>query len=89
MTTIIVPRRKEEWFDRDGNFTHQAFRFFEDLTEVTNSSSSDIEVASSVQAYNSQSQWLQKQIDGLPEFTMDTEGFTMDSTEFTMDKVIA
>ena len=37
----------------------------------------------------SQVQFLQQQIDGLPEFTMDTEGFTMDSTEFTMDKVIA
>jgi len=34
-------------------------------------------------------QFLQQQINGLPEFTMDTEGFTMDSTEFTMDKVIA
>lgn len=38
---------------------------------------------------SSQVQFLQKQIDGLPEFTMDTQGFTMDSTEFTMDKVIA
>ena len=86
MTQIIVPRRREEWFDRDGNFTHQAFRFFEDLTEVTNSSSADIEVASSVQAYSSQSQWLQKQINGLPKFTCDTTGFTADSTEWTADK---
>ena len=38
---------------------------------------------------SSQVQFLQQQIDGLPEFTMDTEGFTMDQTEFTMDKVIA
>ena len=36
-----------------------------------------------------QVQFLQQQIDGLPEFTMDTEGFTMDSTEWTMDKVLA
>ena len=36
-----------------------------------------------------QVQFLQQQIDGLPEFTMDTEGFTMDTTDFTMDKVIA
>jgi len=89
MTTIIVPRRKQEWFDDDGNFTHQAFRFFEELTEVTNSSSADIAVASSVQAYNSQSQWLQKQINGLPEFTIDTSGFTTDTTFITTDKVIA
>jgi hypothetical protein len=38
---------------------------------------------------SSQDQWLQKQINGLPVFTMDTTGFTMDSTEFTMDKVLA
>tara|TARA_R110000850_G_scaffold256499_1_gene382395 strand:- start:396 stop:578 length:183 start_codon:yes stop_codon:yes gene_type:complete len=38
---------------------------------------------------SSQIMWLQQQIDGLPEFTMETEGFTMDQTEFTMDKVIA
>lgn len=37
----------------------------------------------------SQVQFLQRQLNGLPEFTMDTEGFTMDSTEFTMDKVMA
>ena len=39
--------------------------------------------------FSSQVQWMQQQIDGLPEFTMDTEGFTMDSTEWTMDKVLA
>lgn len=38
---------------------------------------------------SAQLQWLQQQINGLPEFTMDTQGFTMDSTDFTMDKVIA
>jgi len=38
---------------------------------------------------STQLQFLQQQFNGLPEFTMDTEGFTMDSTEFTMDKVIA
>ena len=39
--------------------------------------------------YNSMIQQIQKELDGLPEFTMDTTGFTMDSTKFTMDKVIA
>ena len=38
---------------------------------------------------STQVQFLQRQLDGLPEFTMDTEGFTMDTTDFTMDKVIA
>ena len=28
--------------------------------------------------FNSQIQWLQKQIDGLPIFTVDTSGFTTD-----------
>ena len=30
--------------------------------------------------------YLQQQIDGLPQFTMDSRGFTMDSTEWSMDK---
>lgn len=34
-----------------------------------------------------QVQFLQQQIDGLPEFTMDTSGFTFDNTELTFDKV--
>ena len=36
---------------------------------------------------SSQVQFLQQQIDGLPEFTMDTEGFAFDGTELTFDKV--
>jgi len=40
-------------------------------------------------SYPSQIMWLQQQIDGLPEFTMETTGFTMDQTEWTMDKVLA
>lgn len=38
---------------------------------------------------STQIEQLRKEIEGLPEFTMDTTGFTMDSSEFTMDKVIA
>lgn len=38
---------------------------------------------------SSQFQWLQKQIDGLPEFTIDTSGFTTDTSLITTDKVIA
>lgn len=34
----------------------------------------------------SQVQFLQQQIDGLPEFTIDTTGFTFDNTEITFDK---
>ena len=36
-----------------------------------------------------QVQFLQQQIDGLPEFTIDTTGFTTDTTFITTDKVIA
>ena len=39
--------------------------------------------------FGTNTQWLQKQVDGLPEFTFDTTGFTFDSTELTFDKVIA
>ena len=38
---------------------------------------------------SSQDQWLQQQINGLSEFTMDTTGFTTDTTFMTTDKVIA
>ena len=44
---------------------------------------------SSSNGNSSQVQWMQKQINGLAEFTIDTSGFTFDSTEITFDKVIA
>jgi hypothetical protein len=37
------------------------------------------------QSTQSYSLWLQQQINGLPEMTMDTTGFTMDSTFWSMD----
>ena len=43
----------------------------------------------STNGFSSQTQFLQTQIDGLPEFTMDTTGFTADTTFITTDKVIA
>jgi hypothetical protein len=39
--------------------------------------------------FSSQNQYLQTQIDGLPEFTIGTTGFTTDITFITTDKVIA
>jgi hypothetical protein len=44
---------------------------------------------SSANGFNSQVQWMQQQINGLPEFTIDTTGFTTDTTFITTDKVIA
>ena len=43
----------------------------------------------STSGFSSQVQFLQQQINGLPEFTIDTTGFTFDSTKITFDKVIA
>tara|TARA_B110000977_G_scaffold21753_1_gene26053 strand:+ start:445 stop:738 length:294 start_codon:yes stop_codon:yes gene_type:complete len=39
--------------------------------------------------FSSEVQFLQRQIDGLPPFTIDTTGFTADLTFITSDKVIA
>lgn len=36
--------------------------------------------------FNSMVQQLQREIDGLPEFTIDTTGFTIDTTLITTDK---
>ena len=50
------------------------------ISELTNFSTS---------GFNSQVQFLQQQINGLPEFTIDTTGLTTDTTFITTDKVIA
>ena len=39
--------------------------------------------------FDSITQQLRKELDGLPEFTIDTTGFTTDLTFITTDKVIA
>ena len=44
---------------------------------------------SSDNGFSSQVQFLQQQINGLPEFTIDTSGFTTDLSFITTDKVIA
>jgi hypothetical protein len=53
----------------------------EDASAVTNLQESN--------RYTSNIQQLQKQLDGLPEFTIDTTGFTSDLTFLTADKVTA
>ena len=50
------------------------------LDNLTNSSSN---------GNSSQVQWMQKQISGLPEFTVDTSGFTTDTSLIATDKAIA
>ena len=49
---------------------------------------SDLENLSN-NSFSSQVQQIQKEIDGLPEFTIDTSGFTTDLSFITTDKVIA
>tara|TARA_R110000824_G_scaffold390500_1_gene586975 strand:- start:689 stop:1045 length:357 start_codon:yes stop_codon:yes gene_type:complete len=114
---VIVPRRKEDFFDNRGEPTLRYVRFLESITSTTNTGSAAIDgntqaiaantalinvnisnIAANTQSiedaayysgFGPQIQFLQKQINGLPEFTIDTSGFTFDSTKITFDKVIA
>jgi len=88
MANIIVPNRLQ-WMDSEGNFTLQALRFFEDLSEQTNDTTGEVEASGSVSSFSAQLQQVRKELNGLPEFTMDTTGFTTDTTFITTDKVIA
>tara|TARA_R110000796_G_scaffold33154_8_gene86269 strand:- start:318 stop:611 length:294 start_codon:yes stop_codon:yes gene_type:complete len=42
-----------------------------------------------IQEFNSFLQQVNRRLDGLPVFTIDTNGFKFDSTKITFDKVIA
>jgi len=86
---IIVPRRREDFFNESGEPTLRFVRFLESLTEVSNEQSSAIENNNFNASFGANIQQLQKQINGLPEFTIDTTGFTTDLTTITTDKVIA
>ena len=86
---IIVPRRREDFFNPDGTFTLRALRFFEDLTSLTNTTSETVESEANVSGFSAQVQQLRLELNGLPEFTIDTTGFTTDLTFITTDKVIA
>jgi len=88
MANIIVPARND-WVDTNGNFTLQAFKFFEDLTELANGTSVVVESGASPSTFSAQVQQIRKELNGLPKFTCDTTGFTADSTEWTADKDIA
>ena len=73
------------------NYFEQQSRFDLQMRERTGG---DIDAvaessAKSSNNFNSITQQLRKELNGLPEFTIDTTGFTFDSTEITFDKVIA
>jgi len=86
MTDLITPKRGEELIDKNGQPTLRFITWIESLTGTTNTTNDSV---SGISSFSAQSQWLQQQIDGLPEFTIDTTGFTTDTTFITTDKVIA
>jgi len=89
MAVIIVPRRREDFFNDRGDPTLRFTRWMEGVTNANNESAVIINETQSGDFLSAHLQQVIKELAGLPEFTMDTTGFTMDSTEFTMDKVIA
>jgi hypothetical protein len=42
MAEIIAPRRPQDWFKDNGEFTRRANRFFEETTEVSNQTVEDV-----------------------------------------------
>ena len=46
---IIVPRRREDWFNDRGDLTLRALRFFESLTNASNDSSVSLEEIAEIQ----------------------------------------
>ena len=83
MATIIPPRRREDWFTRDGELTLRALRFFESLTEASNETTTIINESTEETngALTAKLLTLQKQVgSGIP-LTIDTTGFTVDTTK--------
>ena len=86
---IIVPRRREYFFNDRGDPTLRFIRFLEELTESTNDTSDTVEASAFVAGFSAQVQQLRLELNGLPEFTIDTSGFTTDLSFITTDKAIA
>lgn len=94
---IIVPRRPEDWFtagtDRNGKptleFTLRAFRFFESITDITNTNTDDIDDDSGIGALNALVLRLQEQVGSGKPLTIDTTGFTVDTTKQFTDQTEA
>ena len=60
-----------------------------DNTDLINDNTDAINEVPIYSGFMAQVQFLQRQLDGLPELTIDTSGFTTDTTFITTDKVIA
>lgn len=89
MATIIVPRRREDFFNENGDPTLRFVRWMESVTENGNETSEAIDQFGFITSFSSQVQQIRKEIVGLSDFTVDTSGFTTDLTFITADKVIA
>ena len=87
MADIIVPRRREDFFNANGDPTLRFIRFLEDVANTSNETTSTVASAGFISSMNAQIQQLRKESDGLPVFTTDTTGFTTDTTQITTDKV--
>ncbi len=86
MALIVPPRRREDWFDANGQLTLRALRFFESLTETSNDTTTIINSSTEETngALTAKLSTLQMQVgSGIP-LTIDTTGFTIDTTlQFT------
>jgi hypothetical protein len=89
MATIIVPRRREDFFNDRGDPTQRFVTWMELVTESNNDTVTTIINADKGAPFGPQIQQILKELAGLPNFTVDTTGFTADSTFITADKVIA
>jgi len=89
MAIIIVPRRREDFFDDSGEPTLRFVRWMEEVTGSNNENSDSLEQLGFITSFSAQLQQVRKELNGLSEFTIDTTGFTTDLTFITTDKVIA
>jgi len=90
MAEIVVPRRYDDIFDKEGNLTLRFIRWIELVTSASNETSTLVIESEATSFPNAiLLQQLRREIEGLPEFTIDTTGFTTDLTTITTDKVIA
>jgi len=92
---VIVPRRFEDWFElnRSGlsneqrlEFTLRALKFFENLTNDTNTVIQEVDDTDSSISVNSKIFSIQQQIGSGLALTIDTTGFTVDTTKQFTDQ---
>jgi len=87
-TTIVITDNTEDIAENTLNIAINAGAI-SDNTDLININTGLIDEIPVYSGFMAQLQFLQRQFDGLPEFTIDTSGFTTDTTLITTDKVIA